>query len=66
MLEPGWMHFDQTPTRDGTAPGRRRLSVAVVHDGVTFVVARDGRPTSCTISFDDWDLLQHYVDIVRP
>lgn len=65
MADRGWLHFDQAPTPQEAAAGERRLSVAVVDDGVVFVVVKDGRPTSCTISFDDWALLQHYVELVR-
>ena len=65
MADRGWLHFDQAPSRQEAATGERRLSVAVVDDGVVFVAVKDGRPTSCTISFDDWALLVQHVEFKR-
>lgn len=45
--------------------GVRALSIAVVEDGVVFTVSRDRRPTSCTISWDDWDVLVQHVELER-
>lgn len=63
MHEQGWLHFEQTSSRRDPATGERRLSVAVVDDGVVFTVVKDGRPASCAIGFDDWTLLQHFVEV---
>ena len=65
MRDRGWMHFEQAPARHDAMTGPRGLSVAVLDDGVTFTVSKDGRPASCTISFDDWDLLEHFVELGR-
>jgi hypothetical protein len=61
-FEPGWLHFEQALTHRDPAIGERGLSVAVVEDGVVFAVTRDGLPQTCTISFDDYDLLAHFID----
>jgi hypothetical protein len=66
MQDREWLHFDQAPSHREGAAGERRLSVATADDGVVFVVVKNGRPTSCTISFDDWELLQHFVELERP
>lgn len=65
MHGPGWLHFFQSPAHDDPNTGDRALSVAVVEDGVTVAVTRDGRPHACTISFEDWDLLVQHVELER-
>ena len=63
--EHGWLHFEQAASHQDRAVGARGLSVAIVDDGVVFTVVDGGRPHSYTISFDDYDLLAHFVDLER-
>ena len=61
----GWLHLGQAPSHSDSAIGSRALSIAVVEDGVVFTVSRNGLPASCTISFNDFDLLLYFVEHAR-
>ena len=61
----GWLHFEQAASHRDPVVGERGLSVAVVEDGVVFTVVTRGLPDSCTISFEDYDLLAHFVEVER-
>lgn len=65
-MSDGWMHFEQADDRRDPATGERSLSVAVMPEGVCFAVAREGEHSrACTLSWADWDLLAHAVEIER-
>lgn len=61
----GWLRFNEAPSHSEPGIGSRGLSAAVVEDGVVFTVTKDGSPTSCTISFEDYDLLLYFVERER-
>ena len=61
-----WMHFAESEAWRDPNTGARTLSVAVLPEGVTFAVAAAGEgPRACTVSWTDFDLLVHAIDVER-